>query len=54
MAVLLQADVWEPLPFLIYGIFMVYILSGLLMLIMPETKGHGLSQTIEEAVNTLR
>ena len=48
----IQVDVWEPLPFVIYGIFGVA--SGALMLIMPETKGHGLSQTIEEAVQTHR
>ena len=39
------------MPFLIYGI--VGVCSGLLMLIMPETRGHLLSQTIEETVQSL-
>ncbi len=48
---LLQADVWEPMPFLIYGVFGVA--SAALMLLMPETRGQLLSQTIEEAVTRL-
>ena len=48
----IQADVWEPMPFLIYGVFGVA--SGLMMLTMPETRGRLLAQTIEETVQTLR
>jgi len=45
--VALQAMLWKPLPSLVFGVFAA--VSGLLYLCLPETLGHVLPDTIEEA-----
>ncbi len=45
----LQSDVWEPLPYLIYGT--LGTVSGLLTFLLPETHGQKLPQTIQDAIN---
>jgi len=39
--------VWKPLPSLVFGV--VCTLSGLLYVFLPETLGHVLPDTIEQA-----
>lgn len=41
------AAVWDDLPFALFGGFA--LISGLLVLVTPETLGHKLSDTMEEA-----
>ncbi|KAM4694690.1 solute carrier family 22 member 2 [Discoglossus pictus] len=43
------ADVWKELPLIVFAILAV--LSGVLVLLLPETKGRALPETIEEAEN---
>jgi len=43
----LQALLWQPLPSLVFGLFAA--LSALLYLCLPETLGHVLPDTIDEA-----
>ena len=43
----LQALLWQPLPSLVFGVFAA--LSALLYLCLPETLGHVLPDTIDEA-----
>jgi len=43
----LQATVWKPLPSLVFGV--ICTMSGLLYLFLPETLGHLLPDTIEQA-----
>lgn len=40
---------WRPLPFIIYGA--ASIAAGLLALLLPETKGRKLPETVEEGEN---
>ena len=42
-----QALLWKPLPSLVFGAFAA--VSGLLYLCLPETLGHLLPDTIDEA-----
>jgi len=42
-----QALIWKPLPSLVFGI--VSTVSGLLYFYLPETLGHVLPDTIEQA-----
>ena len=44
--ILLLVDVWEPLPDIIFGTFS--IAAAALILLLPETRGVRLPQTIEE------
>ena len=41
-----MGDLWEPLPFVLFGI--LAIAGGLVALILPETLGKNLPETIEE------
>ena len=43
----MQADIWEPLPSLIYGALGTVV--GVLVLFLPETLGQKLPATIKEA-----
>jgi len=43
----LQAYVWRPLPSLVFGV--ICTISGLLYVFLPETLGHVLPDTIEQA-----
>ncbi|XP_071800669.1 organic cation transporter protein-like isoform X2 [Asterias amurensis] len=45
--ILLLRDTWEPLPLVLFG--GPSILAGLLALLLPETKGRSLPETVEEA-----
>ena len=42
-----QALLWKPLPSLVFGVFAA--VSGVLYMCLPETLGHVLPDTIEEA-----
>ncbi|XP_035683852.1 organic cation transporter protein-like isoform X2 [Branchiostoma floridae] len=42
----LLADVWRPAPFLLFGV--MTIVAGLLCMLLPETKGEQLPQTLED------
>ena len=42
-----QSRVWEPLPALIFGV--LSIASGFSVLVLPETLGESLFETMEEA-----
>ena len=44
--ILLLSDYWQPLPVLIFGI--TSIVAGLLILLLPETRGAQLPETLEE------
>ena len=44
-----QEAVWRPMPQLIFGV--VATVAGLLTLILPETLGHKMPDTVEEAEN---
>lgn len=44
--ILLLDEVWEPLPLIIFGLSA--ILGGSLVLLLPETRGKDLPETIEE------
>jgi hypothetical protein len=48
----LQAAVWKPLPSLIFGSFAT--VAGFCYILMPETLGHPLTDTIEQAENIQR
>ncbi|XP_075720576.1 solute carrier family 22 member 2 [Rhinoderma darwinii] len=43
------ANVWKELPLIVFAI--IGIISGILVLLLPETRGHALPETIEEAEN---
>ena len=45
--ILTLAKIWTPLPLVIYG--SVSVIAGLLTLILPETLGHKLPETIKES-----
>ncbi|XP_066295477.1 organic cation transporter protein-like [Branchiostoma lanceolatum] len=42
----LLADVWRPAPFLLFGVMTT--VAGLLCMLLPETKGEQLPQTLED------
>ncbi len=44
--ILILGDYWQPLPLLIFGTSSIS--AGLLVLILPETKGKALPETLEE------
>ena len=44
--VFIMGDLWEPLPFVLFGV--LAIAGGLVALILPETLGKNLPETIEE------
>ncbi|XP_077139217.1 solute carrier family 22 member 2-like isoform X3 [Ranitomeya variabilis] len=43
------ANVWKELPLIVFAV--IGLLSGILVLLLPETKGRALPETIEEAEN---
>ena len=43
---LIFGDYWAPLPYIIFGASS--LIAGLLVLLLPETKGQTLPETIEE------
>ena len=45
--IFLAEDKWAPLPFVIFGLSALS--AGLLTLLLPETRGRNLPETIEEA-----
>ena len=45
--VCMQNDVWEPLPNLLFG--QLGVLSGALTLLLPETLGQPMFETIQQA-----
>ena len=47
--ILLIGDYWEPLPYMVFGT--LAILAGLTSLLLPETKGQQLPETLEEGEN---
>ena len=46
MASLFQGVLWHLLPFLVFGVSSV--LAGLLVLLLPETQGHNLPDTLQQ------
>ncbi|XP_072014760.1 organic cation transporter protein-like [Amphiura filiformis] len=44
--IFIVSDFWEPLPFVVFGV--LSIAGGLTSLLLPETKGKNLPETIEE------
>ena len=44
--ILILGDYWQPLPLIVFG--SVAVIAGLLVLLLPETKGKTLPETIEE------
>lgn len=48
-SVYFQRHVWRPLPAMIYGTLGIGV--GLICLMLPETKGTILPETIEDATN---
>ena len=44
-----QVDLWEPLPYLIYGI--LGTVTGVLTFLLPETLGQKLPQTVDDVIN---
>ena len=44
--ILLLGDYWEPLPYVVFG--SLAVLAGLTSLLLPETKGKPLPETLEE------
>ena len=42
-----QADIWQPMPSLIFGVLSV--VTGAVAFLLPETKHHALPNTLEEA-----
>ena len=44
--ILMLRTVWEPLPFIIFGI--LSIVAGLLTLILPETLNESLPETLQD------
>ena len=47
--ILIQKDVWEPLPLAIYG--SMALISALLVLVLPETLGESLPDTVDDTCN---
>ena len=46
--IIFQADIWEPMPYLIYGV--CGTIAGGLTLLLPETLDQKLPQTIDDAI----
>ncbi|KAM3931573.1 solute carrier family 22 member 2 [Leptodactylus fuscus] len=46
------ANIWKELPLIVFAV--IGIISGILVLLLPETKGRALPETIEEAENLHR
>ena len=46
MSPLFQGVLWHLLPFLVFGVSSV--LAGLLVLLLPETQGHNLPDTLQQ------
>ena len=44
--IFIMGDLWAPLPFVVFGV--LSLLGGLASLLLPETKGKDLVDTIEE------
>ena len=44
--ILIFGEYWQPLPLIVFG--SLAVIAGLLVLLLPETKGQSLPETIEE------
>ena len=44
--IFILSEFWKPLPFVLFGV--LSIAGGLLVIILPETKGKNLPETIQE------